>query len=86
MFWMEENNCWRYHLYLIREEVELKDMVAFLYGDLIPREVLNIRKVPLEDVHLLSMCQTKGADDKMTRNTVSLKRTGERHESSAIDL
>lgn len=36
-----ENNEIQYHPYLIPEDVELKDMDAFAYGDSVQRDVKN---------------------------------------------
>lgn len=71
---MERNPAQRYHLYLIPEDVDLKDVVAFAYGDLIQPEVPNSQVFPIGDVDSLYMSdEKKSADNNMYRKTFSVE-------------
>lgn len=47
------NHGLQYHLYVIPEDVDLRDAVALAYGDLMYRNVQNKCKVPQNDVDTL---------------------------------
>lgn len=70
------NHGLNYHLYLIPEDLHLKNYVAFTYEDRLQREVRNKREALLRDVGPLYMSADKEvADNDMSRNTVGVEMT-----------
>lgn len=68
----------RLDLYLILEDVGLKDTVPFAYEGSMQRDVKNQREVHLGDVYPSYVSDEKhGADDSVSRNTAAVVMTAE---------
>lgn len=84
--WKGNHPSWC-HLYLVSEDVDLRDVVGFLCGDSTQREVQNKQELFVGDMDTLySSDWNDFADDTMCRNTIIVAIMGERDVNSAIEL
>lgn len=77
----------RYYLYMISEDMDLKDTMTSAYSDLMQRDLRNEQNFFLSDVDPLCISDEKdGADNTMCGNTSKVQMTGESDENSAMNL
>lgn len=82
---VEGNHGFGYHLYLICDDIEMKDTSA--YTNSMQRSVYDQREVHPGDVGTSYMLVEKeGADDDMSRNTVTVEMIEEVDENSTLDV
>lgn len=63
---------------LIRKDVDLKDVVAFVYVESMQHGVQNKREVLLDDVSPMHISDEKeGTDDIVSRNAINLEMTSD---------
>lgn len=76
-----------YRLYLIPEDVDLKDAAAFTYRDSMQRDVQHEPEALLGDTGQLHNADRKeGAHNNVSRNTIPIERTEHRDENSALHM
>lgn len=67
--------------------MDLKNAVAFAYGDSKWYNVRSKQAVFLGDIYLLYLCkENENADHNTSRNTVTVKMADERNENGAMDM
>lgn len=81
----KDNHVWRSHLYLVPENIHLKDAVAFPYEDSMQPEMRKKHNVLLCCVDSLYMSyEKKVAYDNVYRNTICVTMTREGDENRAM--
>lgn len=75
----KRNHGLRYHLWLIPEDTEVKDVVAYASGDSMQRELRDKREVLREDLDpRYASDEKKDAEQKLSTNSGTRQMTGDR--------
>lgn len=84
--WKANHGLW-YRTYLIPENAELIDVIAFACGGSMQHEVRNIREVFLGDVDPQYMSDEKDDDDTdVSKNTATAEMTAQLDENCALNV
>lgn len=83
----KEKHALRYYLYVIVENVDLKNAVTSMYGHSMQGNLQEKREALLHDVNAFSLYDVEEVtNDNMSRNTVATDVVGRGYNNDAMDL